>query len=177
MKNIYRLATLLLIYAIGCTHVTMIDHDSPDATYYVNKKAKSRTSQIQLKNNERCLGKDISVRPDSTSWFDAVSGIRRTVPSAEISQIQIVDRGRGALDGFLIGASIGCVPGGALWVSFVNAFCDSDCNTTGAAIVGGLVGGAAAGLVVGLPIGSAIGSKHKFVFDDRSAASRKNKSE
>ncbi len=174
MKNIYHLATLLLIYAIGCTHVTMIDHDSPDATYYVNKKAKGRTSQIQLKNNERYLGKCISVRPDSTSWFDAVSGIRRAVPTAEISQIQVVDRGRGARNGFLIGASIGCIPGGALSASLADAFCDSDCNTTGAAILGGLVGGAAAGLVVGLPIGAAIGSKHKYIFDDRNVASQQN---
>jgi hypothetical protein len=175
MKKINPWAALLLIYSIGCTHVTMVNHDSPDASYYeVNKKGAGRKSQIELINHERYLGKDVTIDSDSTSWSDAPTGLKRTVPTAAIGQIQIIDHDRGALDGFLIGAITGAIPGGVLYAGLAEGLCETgDCNTTTAAILGGVVGGAAVGLVLGLPIGAAAGSKHKFVFEDRSAASRK----
>lgn len=108
MRNIALLT--LAVFLTACSHTYRLSETSPSRFYQnTNQAAKKREVQIEMVNHEIFKGKGVYVAEDSSSWFDAETGVQRTVATSRIKKISITkyNAGWGFLFGFLTGAAFG----------------------------------------------------------------------
>lgn len=172
MRKSLLLILLVCASALGCVHTHRRNQQQPEKYIEeVNRAAQDRPSRIILQNEERYLGKELKVAIDSTSWTEASDGTRRTTATAQIREIRIVNRGKGAWEGFRTGFLVSFIPLGLCTGYLAQGLCEDECDGEFAQgfWIGGFLGGGSAGLLLGVPIGAAIGSKDKYVLSSASS--------
>jgi hypothetical protein len=135
----------------------------------------------------RCLGTSLKAKPtlaavrsvectamtvglDTTYWVERDRGAR-TVPTAALKKVTVVNRGVGALEGAGVGLVIGGTLGGFLNLSLSQLA--SQGNRPGGAgefLAGFAVLGALTAVVLGLPVGAAVGHRTHVEFEDSEPA-------
>lgn len=145
---------------LSCTH-THIVRPTVSADYTsLNEQGLRQTATVTLENEQKLTAEKLRFAPDSTSWVDPHTEKVMTVPTAEISNIQFVNRGKGALKGlgigFLAGASIGAAVGFASGKGESGGI--GSISTEAHVVIGGLFGGGI-GALLGLPVGAATARK------------------
>ena len=145
------IVAILLIAALisGCAHAP-----TPRTLESVSSSVEGKRGDIALFDGRTVSGRDIRVSPASVSWTNDETGLRESVPTADVYEIRVPCPGRGVLRGL----GRGCLMGGAIGVAVgavagsgggcVNelATSDKDCAMLGG-LAGGIFGGAAGGLV------------------------------
>lgn len=118
-------------------------------------------------DGQKFVGHNLHVAPDSTSWQDNLTGPTKTFPTKDVGEIVFTDSGRGARQGFLIGAASGFVVGYLLITSSGGDPCDG-CNVYEFGLIYGGIGGAAGG-VLGFFVGATSGGKDRYILNTSSA--------
>lgn len=182
VNNIRLLSVLLisfsLLYNIGCTHVHQFSNYDEINALTKGKVAKLKLSQkvfIPSKNKYvvNVKGRDIQITPDSTYWLEPRKGvdIRHVVSTSQVLEVVILNRGRGAWEGFR-----GFVVGGAVLGGIL--FLDGDdppgiiSLSAKEKFVFGNVLGVVIGVVYGLPMGAAIGSRDVYILHNKDLTSK-----
>ena len=100
-------SSLVLIAALACgcgSARTVAPGATPDAL-------RDRRVTVVLADGSQRVASGLRVEADSVSWFDASTGRLRSVPAAEVAEVQRRDAGRsarrGAWRGALVGAAVG----------------------------------------------------------------------
>ena len=163
MKKQIVISLVLVCYISSCTSIRMI-HQEPKTSFLdqVSKIPTDRHGLIVLLNGREYNGYVISIAADSTSWTDSEKVKIHTVATSELREIIFTNRGKGATQGFLVGATTGFALG------FLLVEMDSeeyDLEQGFHYAVGGFLGAVSA-LLIGLPIGASVGSKDRFVFTE-----------
>jgi hypothetical protein len=172
MRKSFLLILLVCASALGCAHTHRRNQQPPEKYYEeINRAAQDRTSRIILQNEERHLGNEVKVAIDSTSWTEASTGSRRITATAQIREIQMVNRGKGAWEGFRTGFLVSFIPMGLCTGYLAQELCEDECDGEFAQgfLAGGFLGGGSVGLLLGAPIGAAIGNKDKYVLSSISS--------
>lgn len=146
------LAALLLV---GCNHSRSL---APDAVSRQTGRAGSWVSSatVALASGERARVRSLHVAPDVTTWVDPETGTARSVPTAEVASVQLLNRRRGALEGAGLGAVAGAVGGAALGVVAVsNGWWGSAGDFPGDAFF--VIAGSTNGALIGAGAGGALG--------------------
>lgn len=142
-----RLAAAVAAIALAaCAHtraVYLSPEMDPAALRRVDRDARDRTTQVELRDGRLFLADGLRLQPDTTSWHSPAAGTPWTVPTLQIYRIRIESHWQGVRDGLLIGAIVG-LPSGALIIDTGSRL--------GAALAGGLdlgVWGAGIGAIAG----------------------------
>jgi len=157
-----------LVLLVGCTHTRQFSNYDE-----INSVTRGKVVKIRLSDGNFLKAKDIKIMPDSTFWFEPDKGSKQAISTSQINELVLVNRGRGAWEGFrpfliaggilgLIGLASGDDPGAGEpgWEGFF-AF------SAGEKAALGLSLGVGYGVVFGLPIGAAIGSKDKYILHNK----------
>lgn len=80
----------------------------------INRRARHREAQVVLMDARQVSARSLHVTPDSTSWFDAETGLFEHVATRAVQQIRFVKPSQGAPGWFLVGATIGAAVGAAI---------------------------------------------------------------
>lgn len=169
---------ILLIPALllaGCMHRTYISVETPAADIeQINKKITGRTGTMTVQSGEVLWGRDFHLGNSLTMWRPLRSESMAVMPNAQIDEIEVPDRGKGLVEGFLygstVGAGLGIVIAAILYHIMSDQAC-TDCNprehksfwaTNG--VLDFVLGGAAIGTGVGITIGGIGGSRRVVRF-------------
>lgn len=162
MKTVCWILIISIFLWSACSSIHFNDHEQSDY-YELNKKIAGKKGTITLVSGQKIEVKNIFFVPDSVSWIESELRIRQTVPTSEIQEIIIKDRGKGAIRG--------------LWMGFLGGLIGSllfqlaplrECSSCEPGIVKTfilMVGGPAGGLL-GLSFGAAICVTDKFILND-----------
>lgn len=108
------LATLVLL-ATGCSTTHRVSHDPSNGYGKVTNAAAGETARIHLRDGRTTKLDNLYVDADSTTGVTP-QGTKRAFPTSAVREIEIVNRGKGILQG----AGIGAIPlaiGGLLGAS------------------------------------------------------------
>ena len=183
VNNIRLLSVLLisfsLLYNIGCTHVHQFSNYDEINSLTKGKVAKLKLSQkvfIPSKNKYvvNVKGRDIQITPDSTYWLEPRKGvdIRHVVSTSQVLEVVILNRGRGAWEGFRGFVVAGAVLGGILFLDGDDPPDSPISFSAKEKFVIGNVLGVVYGVVFGLPIGAAIGSRDVYILHNKDLTSK-----
>jgi hypothetical protein len=133
----------------------------------IHTKIDGRSGVIRLRGASTGIdADDLAVDADSTSYFDRAIGRRVLVATADVTQVDIVQRGGGAFEGMVLGTCGGAAVGLA-----IGAACRRPNAHPDFAGLAGLMIGGAVGCVSGVTLGVIRG--HRFVYttavDDEAA--------
>ncbi len=129
----------------------------------INFALTDEIAMIYLSNGETREAIDIQVLDDSTRWYDTVADQQRISSNSDILKVQVIDKKRGAFEGFIFGLMFGGFVGAMVGFS-EGADPETDANglSTGEkAVLRAVIFGSLGGLF-GLPIGSYIGSRDVY---------------
>jgi hypothetical protein len=149
----------------GCTHVHPADPTAAGTDLdHVNAKLADRVVRVRLLDGTELLAHDVSLSADSVSMrpqmipeADWWLGPRRALPASEVGSLEVTRRGRGALDGALLGLGIGCASGAAIGVSLFPRGPILFTTAGQVATLGGVLFGVL-GTGLGLLVGGSVGS-------------------
>jgi len=140
----------------GCTRYHAYEAGkSDDLVCEINEKAENNYADITLRNRDKFLIKDLLITQDSTYFYHVDAEREMNISNYDINNILIVDRPKGALKGFAIGAIFGLLYGiYAIKLLEDLRFEDSSVHINGSdalaiAASGALIGG----LIFGVPVG------------------------
>jgi hypothetical protein len=119
MRISQKVLCLLILVAGGCTHRQTIERAvaSPDAFARANRTLSDQSAEVRLSSGEVFRWQNVRLQPDSAFEMDVatrVVGRAPVVPTSRVIEITTRSRGRGALDGALIGLAAGAIFGVAL---------------------------------------------------------------
>lgn len=177
-KNMNRqtMIVALLVLLVGCTHTRQFSNYDEINSLTKGKVATLKLSQkvfIPSKNKYGVIvkGRDIQITPDSTYWIEPRGGIKQVVSTSQVLQLVILNRRRGAWEGFRGFLVAGAVLG-------IMGFAEGD-DTSGffrlsaeQKFVIGNAMGIVCGVFVGLPIGAASGSKDVYILHNKDLISK-----
>ena len=108
--------TLLLLTATGCTHTRVIERSTagPDAFRSATGTLANREGEVLTLDGEVLRWHGVRVTPDSTFGVPLAPGLRServAIPTERFAEATVRSRGRGILDGALIGAGAGVLLG------------------------------------------------------------------
>ncbi len=182
-RNSVFVATVVILS--GCTTTRIINPNKPAELSRISL-AQNHKTVVTLIDGRRFAVSQYQIKPDSTRWFDGKKFV--AVATADIKAITQIQRGKGALQGLVVGFWVGAIAGGIIAYSTYEPelyFCqESDdpgklltCIGGGAAIDGavnvpilmirliaGTGLGSMAGGIGGALIGNAVGSKAEYQF-------------
>ena len=149
----------------GCTHVRPADPGAPGTDLGdINTKLAHRVVRVRLADGSELLAHDVTVSRDSLymreqmlSEADWWLGPRRAVAVSRVRSLEVTRRGRGDLDGALLGLGAGTAAGAAIGAAFFPRGPILFTTTAEVAIIGSIIFGLL-GTGVGLLAGSSIGS-------------------
>ena len=157
----------------GCAHVRPIDPTaSVSELHDVNRSLAGREALVRLTDGTEMMAHDVTVSHESVSLVlehfrsaltERPGRTTREIPLAEVASITVTCRGRGALDGLLIGL-FGGAAGGVLFGAA--AYTEGDRylhSRSDAAMFSGVVYGFLGG-VSGVLYGAGNGSTHVYEF-------------
>ena len=157
MKTRFSLFLILATILTGCTHSHIVRPSESKSYVSLNKRGLRQQATITLVKGRKLKGDKLRFAPDSTSWVDPHTQSVIAVPTAEVTHILFVRRGKGALEGlglgFLTGALFGVPFALAGWIDIV-------------LFLGPYVG--ALGGLIGLPVGIAVGSQEIYRIEHES---------
>src|SRR5882672_9789163 len=154
MKTLLHPVLLIILsgLAIGCSAsytVSSIPGTNSRSLQQVNDNLDKETALIILNSGEQSVGRNILIRGDSTFWTETS---KHSCTTVDIRKIQLKNRSRGALEGFLLGTM-----GGAMLLGLdAGVLSKGDENPIGPAVI--LTGVAVLMVPVGLAVG--IGNGH-----------------
>jgi hypothetical protein len=162
-------ALSVVLVVAGCAHVRRADPTTPRAYLdEVNAGIAGQVARVRLSDGTEMLAQDVSVSADSLYMrpqkMDDVGwwlGPRRAVPIRQVASVEVTRRGRGAVDGGLLGFGVGAVAGSALVLVSAGGSSDSVWGTEGAVLVWGPISGAI-GACVGSLLGAVAGSREVY---------------
>lgn len=158
------LATLLL--ATGCTHQQPLRLDEVGRLARFNAQATEQIAVVTLSDGETHSARSLQVTPDLTSWIDPGSNAVMSVPTHDVADVRLRDRGKGALDGLGLGVVIGGLTGAV--IGLASGDDDPDLLFAFKASEKAMVGGIGLGLlggIVGLVVGGVAGSEEVYQID------------
>lgn len=145
-----------LVFGVGtgCTQTRMVSADTPYAA--INQQAKEHDVVVVHVDGHEAMGTNLRVTPDSTWWQDKAARTPLSVSTSAVAEIHIVNRERGVLQGFgvgaLFGAALGAMAGGGSCQGD-SFFTPGTCMLIGGGVLGGI------GLLLGAGIGQIRGSR------------------
>jgi hypothetical protein len=168
MKTFCPINLILIIIFTGCssTHFVLPKQSAFDE---LNQELQGETGKIILTNDEVLDGKNIILRPDSTSW--SIPGpvkekqeqqVEHCISTAEIQKIVFKNNTRGMWEGFGFGAV-----GGLAALVIASTQWEKDAGGYGPGSSAApyiLAGVAATGGIIGAPIGALIGHTEENIF-------------
>jgi hypothetical protein len=145
----------------GCTSYHAYDSGrSEELEAEINEMAENNYADITLSSNDKFLVKDLLFTADTTYFFHVDEERGMGISNADINNILIVDRPKGAFKGlFLGGAIIGLMLG--LYAMEISRRYDlpfEGLHVYGAAASGAIIGG----LIIGVPAGWIVGVRDKY---------------
>lgn len=151
----FLLAPLVLIVA-GCVSTHKISHQNPNEYRQVTRAAIEETARVHLDGGRTLELSHLRVTADSTTGVSDW-GQRRSLPTSAILEVEVVDRGGGALRGAGIGflSSLGI---GAIGVA------SSDNPLEGLVAVFTTLAITIPGTLIGGGIGAAVGNRESYQF-------------
>lgn len=153
-----RFALLLALAALtGCASVRSypIDTRDPEVRQQLTERAARRDVTVRLLGEAGIQARALSVRADSTSWVDPVTGESRTVSTRLIRAVTVPGRRGGTLSTIAIGIGSGAVVGGLLgWGAYEVGIATRVVDSSGDLATYGAAGGAAVGLLSGAFVAS-----------------------
>lgn len=147
----------LSVFFVGCTHSRqLLSHDE------INSRVLGKSVKICFSDGTSLKGRNVEIGPDSTSWFVTQTSSNQIVATSSVHHLTVVNRGRGAWEGFrpfliagtvlgLIGFASGDDPPGFLAFTAEEKFAL------------GVVAGVVYGALIGAPIGTVIGSRDRYI--------------
>ena len=146
----------LSIFFVGCTH-----HRQFSSYDEINSRVLWQSVKISLSDGTLTKGRNVVIRPDSTSWFVTWTSSNQIVATSSVQHLTIVNRDRGAWEGFRGSLIVGAVLGLIGYASgddeeVIFGF------TAGDKLRLGLTAGVVFGVLIGIPVGAAIGSLDKI---------------
>ncbi len=174
-----RACTIAVVGALavlcGCAQLRVVDLTGSDESLAeVNEVLSGRAARIVWATGDEFLGVRVHVRPDSTKWLtQAAMPERMIAQTSELRTITVLDHGRGARRGAILGGAVGALVG----LYFVVE------TTSGPSSYGDFEGfavlipiGGVAGAALGAAVGGYVGSERTFVFGSGVAESASTKS-
>ncbi|MBA7623185.1 MAG: hypothetical protein GH143_00025 [Calditrichaeota bacterium] len=155
---------VMSVMVFGCSHTRQFtSYDE------INSRAKGKLAKIELAQGVNIRGRDIQITPDSTYWIETRKLLKHAVPTSQVHKIVIVDRGRGAWEGFL-----GFVAAGAVMSVFEFMRGDDPPGlfsfTAEEKFILVNAMGIMFGVRLGPPLGALIGSKDVYVLNEAGAS-------
>ena len=167
----------LLVLLVGCTHIRQFSNYDEINSLTKGKVVKLKLSpKVFIPSNNKygvnvIKGRNIQITPDSTYWIEPRTGIKQVVPTSQVFEIVIVNRRRGAWEGFRAFLVAGAVLGGILFLDGDDPPSNFISFSAEAKFVLGNIAGIAYGVVFGLPIGAVIGSSDVYVLHNKELTS------
>ena len=150
--------------AVAFFLISSCSHLHPKATAdEINFALGDEIATIYLSNGEIREAIDIQVVDDSTRWYDTVADQQRISSNLDILKVQVIDKKRGAFEGFIFGSIFGGLAGAMVGFS-EGADPETDANGLSKgekALLRAIIFGSLGGLF-GLPVGSYIGSRDVY---------------
>ncbi len=157
------------LFVSGCTHTHMVNLDEEEHRWRksdldnLNDDLRDRTADITAKDGRNISAEGIIVRRDSAEFKDPASGLRHSIPTAEIMAIEYRHHGIGAVHGAIFGVLGGGIAvAGAVYVLAGRPHQAEDASI--AVGVGAALGGVGGGLI-GVTYGAIAGSKQRYEFE------------
>lgn len=158
MKSAVLSLTVATLLA-GCTHTQVIARTASPAAFQAASEATAgRDAEVLTRRGEIFRWYDVQLTPDSTSGVPLATGAaaaRPWIPTEQLAQISMRSRGRGALEGSVIGAGIGAILGFIIGPDDYCSFGDVACaDSAGEQALWGSASGAVWGVIIGAIRGS-----------------------
>lgn len=98
-KNFNCIAFFLLPWLIiGCSTTSRVNLDSPENTIEeINEVSQDRDVRIRKTDRTLFMGTDLSIRNDTVRWSGMNTEQAKELALAEVAQIQIIKRNKGAM--------------------------------------------------------------------------------
>ena len=115
-KSISLFALVAALALTGCVHTrTVHPGDQADPSFVrINRLGARKTATVLLADGRAFKARSLQMARDSTSWFYAGTDQFDHIATDEIHEVRFVRRGRGALEGFMLGLVGGAATGAAL---------------------------------------------------------------
>jgi hypothetical protein len=162
MRTLTLVLLAIIVAMSACAHTTSIDPMNTKQCGDLRRKTAHNVVKVALLNRTEQEAQCLLIGSDSTSWLDPGTHELKTVCTAEVMQVELVDRDKGMLEGLGIGLLTGALTGAAM------GFADGDdppgwfSITAGEkAAIGGLVLGGVGGLS-GTFVGTVSGHREEF---------------
>lgn len=155
MKMIYR-NILILILALtipACTSSSVIQHNSLSE---INRKLSGQSAVISMTSGETYNGKGIELSDTSSTFINQMNDSLTVIRTKDIESIYFKHRAGGAIEGLLLGASIGAA-GGLIGSMNIGSGSDAKGGRVISGVIGGVIGGLA-GLAAGISKG------HEYIY-------------
>ncbi len=155
---------VLVLYLSGCVHSKTLYEESFDT---INLVFADGNQIVALHEGRRLKTTGFQIKADSLVWSTPVGDtlLVNKIPVSEVEYIDVIDRGRGALEGLALFGGGGLVIGGLL-ASVSYEECDN-CwfgpDSRSEAASWGALGLGLVGVVVGPIFGAASGSRDRYV--------------
>jgi hypothetical protein len=166
MRNGLLTIIVIVVSISGCTHIHKIDMTSEYSKIKeTNDHLHDQKTKITLIDSRTITALNPQITADSVSWFDPALDSRNSFHVSEIKNISILKRGRGAWEGFRVGAIFGGIAGllfGGIATADDTPGRDPTLGADISPMAIAFIGAAGAGLI-GLPIGAMTGSKDKYI--------------
>ena len=150
--------------AVAFFLISSCSHIHPTTTTdEINFALTDEIATIYLSNGEIREAIDIQVVDDSTRWYDTFADQQRISSNSDILKVQLIDKKRGAFEGFIFGSIFGALAGAMVGLS-EGADPETDANGLSSgekALLRAVIFGSLGGLF-GLPVGSYIGSRDVY---------------
>lgn len=95
----------------GCTHTHRVTYTAVESYALINAQAESEVPLIRFFDGERAFGYGLELSPDLARWYDQDAGDVREVPTTAIQRLEFRSSGKGAAEGFGLGALLGGTAG------------------------------------------------------------------
>jgi len=146
----------------SCAHVHRVSPGTPGVGLQeVNRRLAGRMVLVKLTDGTEFGASDVSVSPDSLymrprqvpiAHSSGWTRVARAIPIREVDAIEVTRRSRGALDGALLGLTLGGAAGAALGPLILDSSVAAEEAALGGIILGGL--GVSVGSLLGFGTGS-----------------------
>jgi hypothetical protein len=156
MKTHFLLFIILTFFFTGCTSVHLVEH-SEESYIELSHKIHGKSASIVLADAQKSTGKIKFINFDSTSWVESTLQTDQTHPTVEVKEIAVLNRGKGAFQGFAAGFLIGALAG-----SFIGEAAAEGSEYVGVGTLTGMISGGFIGGLLGLGIGAGAGGIDKY---------------
>ena len=163
-KRYLNLLLALAFFNFGCAHIRPIPRQS--SVNFGDKKVKI----ILTDSSEGITAHYVQVAPDSVSYIDTKTSMKKSIATADVEEIITVNHGQGAAEGFGVGLLTGLAMVGLSVALTAGEEHDGDGPSAAAIWIGLAVVGGAGFTLLSTMIGAAGGSKDIYVFNEKKDA-------